>query len=248
MRVCFPPEHFMNSQIENQTIPAVNRAVAFQRLLAVPLSTALVVSAISALVLAGWSFEIDFLKRIIPGYVFMNQATALAFALSSAPLLLIQSQKSGRIRLAHTCAAVVSLVGLIKLVELFGFFDLGIDRMRTTIVMTLRMVTVIAETQSFEVVSASNGCQAFRILQRDADFCAAIFDMMMPHLQGMDLIRYIKNDEHLRHIPIGMITAEQDPKIWDDSVAAGASLFLPKPFSPPQVLTILRRLINKGKS
>jgi CheY-like chemotaxis protein len=64
----------------------------------------------------------------------------------------------------------------------------------------------------------------------------------------MDLIHYIKNDERLRNIPIGMITAEQDPKVWDDSVAAGASVFLPKPFSPPQVQMILRMLVNKSRN
>lgn len=111
--------------------------------------------------------------------------------------------------------------------------------------MTLRMVTVIAETQGYEVVSAADGREAFRILQQDTDFSAAIFDMMMPHLHGMDLIHYMKTDARLSHIPIGMITAEQDPKIWDESVAAGADVFLPKPFTPPQVQMILRMLVNK---
>jgi CheY-like chemotaxis protein len=55
----------------------------------------------------------------------------------------------------------------------------------------------------------------------------------------------MKGDERLRHIPVGMITAEQDPKIWDDSIAAGASVFLPKPFSPPQVTMMLRMLIRE---
>ncbi len=115
-------------------------------------------------------------------------------------------------------------------------------------VMTLRMITVIAETQGFEVVSAADGREAFRILQRDSDFCAAIFDMMMPHLLGMDLIHYMKTDARLNLVPIGMITGEQDPKIWDESVAAGASVFLPKPFSPPQVQMMLRMLVNKCRN
>jgi CheY-like chemotaxis protein len=72
--------------------------------------------------------------------------------------------------------------------------------------------------------------------------------MMMPHVQGLDLILYMKRDERLRAIPVGMITAEQDPKIWDDSVAAGANVFLPKPFSPPQVQMMLRMLVSKSIS
>jgi hypothetical protein len=43
-----------------------------------------------------------------------------------------------------------------------------------------------------------------------------------------------------------MMTAEQDPKIWDDSVAAGACVFLPKPFMPPQMQMMLRMLASKA--
>lgn len=109
---------------------------------------------------------------------------------------------------------------------------------------TLRLLTAIVEAEGHEVVGVPDGREAFRILQRDAQFSAAIFDMMMPHLQGLDLILYMKGDERLRRIPVGMVTAERDPKVWDDSVAAGASVFLPKPFTPPQVTMMLRILVR----
>jgi len=60
----------------------------------------------------------------------------------------------------------------------------------------------------------------------------------------MDLIHYMKTDQRLIHIPVGMVTTEQDPKIWNESVAAGAKVFLPKPFSPPQIQMMLRMLIS----
>ena len=110
--------------------------------------------------------------------------------------------------------------------------------------LTLRMMTAIVETEGYQAVPVTDGQQALGYLQQDATFSAAIFDMMMPHLQGLDLILYMKADERLRHIPVGMITAERDPKIWDDSVAAGASVFLPKPFTPPQVQMMLRMLVR----
>jgi CheY-like chemotaxis protein len=112
--------------------------------------------------------------------------------------------------------------------------------------LTLRMVTAIVEAQGYQVVAVQNGREALEILQQDAKFTAAIFDMTMPHVQGLDLILYMKRDERLRSIPVGMITAEQDPKVWDDSVAAGASVFLPKPFTPPQVQMMLRMLVSKS--
>jgi CheY-like chemotaxis protein len=112
--------------------------------------------------------------------------------------------------------------------------------------MTLRMLSAIVKSQGYEVVAVPDGRQAKIVLQQDANFSAAIFDMMMPHLQGLDLIVFMKADERLRHIPVGMITAEQDPKVWDDSIAAGARVFLPKPFSPRQVQMILRMLVSKN--
>ncbi|MDQ6785244.1 MAG: response regulator, partial [Acidobacteriota bacterium] len=113
--------------------------------------------------------------------------------------------------------------------------------------MTLRMLTAIIEAQGFKVIPASDGREAFRILQQDDNFCAAVFDMKMPHLHGLDLIHYMKTDSRLTQIPIAMITAEQDPKIWDESIAAGANVFLPKPFNPPQVQMMLRMLISKAE-
>jgi len=114
--------------------------------------------------------------------------------------------------------------------------------------LTLRMVSAIVESEGYEAVPVADGQKALEVLQRDGQFSAAIFDMMMPHMLGLDLIVYMKGDERLRDIPVGMISAEQDPKIWDDSVTAGASVFLPKPFTPPQVQMMLRILASKSPS
>lgn len=111
--------------------------------------------------------------------------------------------------------------------------------------LTLRMLSAIVEAGGYQVVAVHDGRQAHDVLQQDANFSAAIFDMNMPHLQGLDLILYMKASERLRRIPVGMITAEEDPKVWDDSVVAGARVFLPKPFAPPQVQMMLRMLLSK---
>lgn len=112
--------------------------------------------------------------------------------------------------------------------------------------MTLKMLSAIIESEGCEVVSVADGREAFRILQQDHDFAAAIFDMAMPHLDGLDLISYMKSDDRTRAIPVAIVTGEQDPLLWDNSLAAGASVFLPKPFTPPQIQMMLRVLIMKG--
>lgn len=110
----------------------------------------------------------------------------------------------------------------------------------------MRMVTAILEKEGYTVVPACDGREAYRILRADADFRAAIFDMHMPHLKGLDLIGHMQTEKRLRRIPIMMMTAEQDLAICSEMLAAGAALFLQKPFTPIQMQTVLRLLVGKA--
>ena len=107
------------------------------------------------------------------------------------------------------------------------------------------LVTSILKNEGHTPVVVEDGREAYRVLQSDSDFKAAVFDMKMPHLEGVEIIRHMKTEKRLMRIPVGIITAEQDPKLWDDGIAAGAGIFLPKPFSPNQLQFMLRVLISK---
>jgi two-component system sensor histidine kinase ChiS len=109
----------------------------------------------------------------------------------------------------------------------------------------LRLVTTILE-KTYTVVSARDGREAYKILQRDPEFIAAILDVVMPHITGPELARFMKTEKRLMHIPVMMMTAEQDPKLSSDSFAAGAVVFLPKPFTTAQLQIMLQMLIGKA--
>jgi CheY-like chemotaxis protein len=109
----------------------------------------------------------------------------------------------------------------------------------------LRLVTTILE-KTFTVVAARDGREAYKILQRDPEFIAAILDVVMPHITGPELARFMKTEKRLMHIPVMMMTAEQDPKLSSDSFAAGAVVFLPKPFTTAQLQIMLQMLIGKA--
>lgn len=109
----------------------------------------------------------------------------------------------------------------------------------------LRLVATILEKENFSVVSARDGREAYKVLQSDHNFTAAILDVVMPHISGPELVRYMKTEQHLAKIPVMMMTAEQDPKLSSDSFAAGAVVFLPKPFTTAQLQIMLQMLIGK---
>jgi len=109
------------------------------------------------------------------------------------------------------------------------------------------LLTSIVRKEGYDAVVVDDGREAYRILQSDADFRAGIFDMMMPHLEGLDIIRYMRTEKRLQRIPVMMISAERDLQLMARSFVAGATVFLTKPFNTEQFQSTLRVLLaNKA--
>lgn len=107
------------------------------------------------------------------------------------------------------------------------------------------LVCSVAKSEGFEVVVAEDGRQALKILQTDTNFKGAVFDMMMPHIQGLDVIRHMQTEKRFMKIPVMMITSEQDFQLAGKTFAAGAILFLQKPFTHTQLKNMLYTLVNQ---
>jgi CheY-like chemotaxis protein len=109
----------------------------------------------------------------------------------------------------------------------------------------LRLVKAIVEKEGYVVTTARDGKEAYKILQSGEPFAAAIFDVVMPYIQGTELVRYMQSEKRLMKISVIMMTAEQNSRLSSDSFAAGAVAFLPKPFTNAQLQTMLRMFVKK---
>jgi CheY-like chemotaxis protein/HPt (histidine-containing phosphotransfer) domain-containing protein len=105
-------------------------------------------------------------------------------------------------------------------------------------------LTSILESEGHSVVSTNDGRDAYRLLQGDANFAGAVFDMSMPYLQGSDLIRFMRTEKRLMRIPVMLITAESDIKLVASGFAAGATILLPKPFTRNRLQQMLRLMLG----
>jgi CheY-like chemotaxis protein/HPt (histidine-containing phosphotransfer) domain-containing protein len=105
-------------------------------------------------------------------------------------------------------------------------------------------LTSILEGEGHSVVSTNDGRDAYRLLQGDANFAGAVFDMSMPYLQGSDLIRFMRTEKRLMRIPVMLITAESDVKLVATGFAAGATILLPKPFTRQRLQQMLRLMLG----
>jgi PAS domain S-box-containing protein len=119
---------------------------------------------IAGLVLIGWTFDVDLLKRVVPGLVAMNPMTALAFLLAALSLFLFSDEKSGErapfhVWLARGCALLVTVVGAAKLVALFRGTDIGIDQWLFSAKLTVgfQVRNVMAPNTAFNFLVLGSG-------------------------------------------------------------------------------------------
>jgi CheY-like chemotaxis protein len=111
-----------------------------------------------------------------------------------------------------------------------------------------RLLSSAVTSEGYTAVVVDDGRAAFRMLQSDADFTAALFDMRMPGLNGVDLIRHMRTEKRLQRIPVMLITAEQDLKVMSDSFAAGAVAFLSKPLTLDKLQAALRMVLRSAQT
>jgi two-component system chemotaxis response regulator CheY len=95
-------------------------------------------------------------------------------------------------------------------------------------------------TVAFEF--AGTGLEAIERLSL-ASFDLVVLDLNMPDVGGIEVIEFVRSQDHLRTLPILVVTTRGDDDNRTRVLAAGASGFLPKPFTPPQILDEARRLM-----
>jgi CheY-like chemotaxis protein len=76
------------------------------------------------------------------------------------------------------------------------------------------------------------------------DFDVVVMDRMMPKLDGLSMLRRIKADARMRHLPVIMQTAAANPEQVSEGLAAGAHYYLTKPFRSEALLSIVRAALH----
>ncbi len=87
------------------------------------------------------------------------------------------------------------------------------------------------ERQGHGVAMAQSGHQALALMRAQA-FDMVLLDIMMPEMDGYEVLKQIKADHALRHIPVIMISALDEVDSVVRCIEMGAEDYLPKPFNP----------------
>ncbi len=97
--------------------------------------------------------------------------------------------------------------------------------------------------EGFDVFSAHSGEEAFNLALKETPDLI-ILDVMMPGQSGIETCRKLKQDERTAKIPVILLTAKSTRADREAGLAAGASEYITKPFSPQKVIETVQTILG----
>lgn len=109
-----------------------------------------------------------------------------------------------------------------------------------------RLIRYNLEKAGFECVSVITAEAAFEVLDRQAIDCV-ILDVMLPVMDGFEMLRQLKKDPALSNIPVIMLTAKAEEVDRVVGFELGADDYVVKPFSPRELILRLKSIFKRHK-
>lgn len=110
---------------------------------------------------------------------------------------------------------------------------------------TMRQLLVYAVSRVGDVLTIE-ACDGVDALKQLADVTPDIIlaDINMPVMDGLKLVKRVRADERLKDIPIVIITTEGADEDRERALELGANAFVTKPIQAPQVVELVRGLLD----
>ena len=115
--------------------------------------------------------------------------------------------------------------------------------------LNLEIIAEFLEGDAYRLEFAATGEEAWGLLEvPDSAYDLVVLDRMMPGMNGIELLKRIKADARLSHLPVIMQTAAAAPDQVREGLAAGAYYYLTKPYDPEALQTIVRAALDDARN
>ncbi len=105
------------------------------------------------------------------------------------------------------------------------------------------LVSATLASDQYAICEAADGDEAWDLILKHRP-SVVILDVQMPGRTGLELARAIKSDPVLRATRVIMLTSKAQESDVANGRAAGADLYLTKPFSPLELLTVVEQALG----
>jgi len=109
-----------------------------------------------------------------------------------------------------------------------------------------QLVSFKLKNSGFVVFTATNGVKALEFLKKNT-VDLIVTDMMMPVMDGRELVMHLKNDPVLQNIPTIMLTSRSLEKEIVDAFSLGVDDYVKKPFSPQELVARIKTVLMRKK-
>jgi two-component system, OmpR family, alkaline phosphatase synthesis response regulator PhoP len=109
-----------------------------------------------------------------------------------------------------------------------------------------QLVTRYLQKAGFETEIAATGPEALQSIAH-GPHDLVVLDLMLPHVDGLEICRRVRADDRSANLPIIMLTARADESERIVGLEIGADDYLSKPFSPSELVARVRALLRRAK-
>ena len=109
------------------------------------------------------------------------------------------------------------------------------------IVLNLHQMT-FRRHPNVDLLTARNGIEAMKKLKENPDIELVLLDINMPRVDGIEVLRQIKQDEKHNRIPVIMLTTTDDPREINRAYELGCSVYVTKPVAYEAFVEAVSRL------
>lgn len=105
------------------------------------------------------------------------------------------------------------------------------------------IVTTVEDLLGFETVEVKNGIEALKVLPTQT-FDLIITDINMPNINGLEVVKFVKENPRYKAIPMIIVSTEQGEKEIQKGLALGASEYVTKPFHPDNLKKVIQKVLT----
>ncbi|MDX1620554.1 MAG: response regulator [Nitriliruptorales bacterium] len=110
----------------------------------------------------------------------------------------------------------------------------------------IRELLSIVLGDTHDITTAEDGRECLERLNGDESFDALVLDVMMPELDGFEVLRQLRLENRWRELPVIMLTAKVDESSYMTGYRLGADAYVSKPFDPVDLEEVLTRVLRQS--
>jgi len=112
---------------------------------------------------------------------------------------------------------------------------------------TRQLIEKVLSVNGFDVYSAEDGQTGLELVE-EHDFDVILLDWMMPGMDGMEVLKRLKNNGKSEYIPIFMLTGKDSRQDIELAMSLGIEDYITKPFNPSEIDDLIREKMAKIKN